>query len=81
MQGFLFQEIMCKTEKSCAEKFRAGKFRAYKRRFREWKFRAWNLVHGKFRAKEISCMNRNFVHGDFVHTNKNNNFTRFSDSN
>ena len=74
MQRIFSLEITCKKEQSSAGKFRAGKFRAYKRRFREWKFRACNLVHGKFRAKEISCMNRNFVHGDFMHNNKNTHF-------
>ena len=66
------KEILCKDlffprnhvheEIFSARKLRAGKFCAHKRRFREWKFRACNFVHGKFRAKEISCMNKNFVH-------------------
>ena len=56
VQGYFFLEITCKKEKFSAGKFRAGKFCEYKGRFREWKFRACNFVHGRFCAKEISCM-------------------------
>ena len=31
-----------------------------------FQFRACNFVHGIFRAKEISCVNRNLVHGNYV---------------
>ena len=31
-----------------------------------FQFRACNFVHGKFHAQEISCMNRNLVHGNYV---------------
>ena len=46
-----------------SNRFRAGDF---VQEILSFQFRACNFVHWKFRAKEITCMNRNLVHGNDV---------------
>ena len=46
-----------------SNRFRAG---GLVQEILSFQFRACNFVHGKFRAQEISCMNRNIVQGNYV---------------